>query len=229
MRLLDYFGEASGPCGNCDTCLAPPETFDASTLAQKALSTIYRTGQRFGAVHLIDVLRGKGGERIARWGHERLSVFGIGADVDEATWRNVFRQLVALGFAAVDHEGHGALKLTDAARGVLRGETPVAMRRNVAKPKGARVKAIVTPDGPLDAAAHERLARLRAWRLDEARTQGVPAYVIFHDRTLAEIARVAPADRDALATISGVGTAKLARYGERIVALVTGDTRAAHE
>ncbi|MBS0319628.1 MAG: DNA helicase RecQ [Proteobacteria bacterium] len=220
VRLLDYFGEASAPCGNCDTCLAPPETCDASTLAQKALSAIYRTGQRFGAVHLIDVLRGKAGERVERWGHERLTVFGVGADVDEATWRNVFRQLVALGFAAVDHEGHGALKLTEAARGVLRGDTPVAMRRDVARPRPPRAKRIAIDGTPLDAAAEARLARLRAWRLDAARTQGVPAYVIFHDRTLAEIARAAPSTPGALATIAGVGAAKLERYGASIVAMM---------
>src|SRR6202795_1825843 len=121
VRLLDYFGEPSVPCGNCDTCLAPPETYDATSAAQKALSAIYRTGQRFGAVHLIDVLRGKDSERITRWDHDKLSVFGIGIAVDETTWRSVFRQLVAMGFAHVDHAAHGALKLSDAARPVLKG------------------------------------------------------------------------------------------------------------
>jgi ATP-dependent DNA helicase RecQ len=116
VRLLEYFGEASAPCGNCDTCLEPPETFDATAPAQKALSAIYRTGQRFGAVHLIDVLRGKAGERISRWDHDKLSVFGIGADLDETAWRVIFRQLVALGLARVDHEAHGALRLTEASR-----------------------------------------------------------------------------------------------------------------
>src|SRR5438045_3729133 len=137
VRLLDYFGEASIPCGNCDTCLAPPETYDATASAQKALSAIYRTGQRFGAVHLIDVLRGKAGERITRWNHDRLSVFGIGADLDEAAWRTLFRQLVALGFARVDHEAHGALRLTEASRPVLKGEQQVGMRRVVARPRAA--------------------------------------------------------------------------------------------
>ncbi len=111
VRLLDYFGETSGRCGNCDTCSAPPQTWDATDAARKALSAIYRTGQRFGAVHLIDVLRGKASERVTRWQHDRLAVFGIGSDLDEAAWRGVFRQLVALGFTRVDHEAHGALKL----------------------------------------------------------------------------------------------------------------------
>ena len=133
VRLLEYFGEASTPCGNCDTCLEPPETFDATTAAQKALSAIYRTGQRFGAVHLIDVLRGKPGDRITRWDHDRLSVFGVGADLDEAAWRIIFRQLVALGLARVDHEAHGALRLTETSRPILKGEQRVAMRHVAAR------------------------------------------------------------------------------------------------
>ena len=133
VRLLAYFGESSAPCGNCDTCLAPPETYDATSAAQKALSAIYRTGQRFGAVHLIDVLRGKDSERITRWDHDKLSVFGIGEDIDETAWRGVFRQLVALGFARVDHEAHGALRLTEASRPVLKGAQQVSMRRAVAR------------------------------------------------------------------------------------------------
>ncbi len=219
VRLLDYFDETSGPCGNCDNCLAPPDTFDATAVARKALSTIYRTGQRFGAQHLTDVLRGVSSERVQRWDHHQLSVFGIGADTDEATWRIVFRQLVAMGFAYVDHEAHGGLKLAPAARPVLRGETTVAMRRTVARPGRAR-RAASTPsaagtDGPL-------LDRLKAWRLTEARTQGVPAYVILHDRTLTEIARQRPRDVDALAGISGIGARKLERYGAALIE-ITGD------
>src|SRR6185312_4560734 len=127
VRLLDYFGETSGPCGNCDTCLEPPQTWDATDAARKALSAIYRTGQRFGAVHLISVLRGKHSERVARWAHDRLAVFGVGADLDEGAWRGVFRQLVALGFARVDHEAHGALKLDATSRPVLKGDARVEM------------------------------------------------------------------------------------------------------
>ena len=133
VRLLDYFGEASAPCGNCDNCLTPPQTWDATDAARRALSAIYRTGQRFGAAYVIDVLCGKSDERVLRLGHERLSVFGIGADLDHATWRSVFRQLVAQGLVRVDHEAFGALKLAEASRAVLRGEATVAMRRTVAR------------------------------------------------------------------------------------------------
>ncbi len=216
VRLLAYFGEASAPCGNCDTCLAPPETWDATIAAQKALSAIYRTGQRFGVVHLIDVLRGKPGERIGRWGHDQLSVFGVGADLDEAAWRPVFRQLVALGLARVAHDSYGALKLTDASRPVLKGETRVEMRRAVAAARKApRARAL--PPGSLESLDPALYERLKTWRLGEARGQGVPAYVIFHDATLAEIARRRPETLAALAGISGLGTRKLERYGPALL------------
>ena len=219
VRLLDYFGEASAPCGNCDTCLEPPQTRDATDAARKALSCIYRTGQRFGAVHLIDVLRGRATERTAQWGHEQLNVFGIGADLDEAAWRNVFRQLVALGFAEPDHDAYGALKLTDASRPVLKGEQPVEMRQlqprkgKVSKTRSAAAAGLSSADAGL-------LDQLKAWRLEQAREQSVPAYVILHDRTLAEIAASRPRDIDALAMISGIGAKKLERYGNALLALV---------
>jgi ATP-dependent DNA helicase RecQ len=219
VRLLAYFGEASAPCGNCDTCLAPPETWDATVAAQKALSAIYRTGQRFGAVHLIDVLRGKPGERISRWQHDSLSVFGVGADLDDAAWRAVFRQLVALGLARVAHESHGALKLTDPSRAVLKGETRVEMRRAVAGGRKAAKKR-AAPAGALAAGDEGLFDRLKAWRRDEARGQGVPAYVIFHDATLAEIARRRPEDLAALAGITGLGARKLERYGAALLELL---------
>jgi len=220
VRLLDYFGEASVPCGNCDTCLEPPQTWDATEAARKALSCIYRTGQRFGAVHLIDVLRGRATERTAQWGHEQLNVFGIGADLDEAAWRNVFRQLVALGFAEPDHDAYGALKLTDASRPVLKGEQPVEMRQlqprkgKVSKSRSAAAAGLSSADAGL-------LDQLKAWRLEQAREQSVPAYVILHDRTLAEIAATRPRDIDALGMISGIGAKKLERYGAALLALVT--------
>ena len=222
VRLLAYFGEASMPCGNCDTCLAPPETYDATSAAQKALSAIYRTGQRFGAVHLIDVLRGKAGERIARWEHDKLSVYGIGEDVDEMAWRGVFRQLVALGYARVDHEAHGALRLTEASRPVLKGTQQVSMRRAVER---VRAKRRPTHSGSLpdlSAADNALLDRLKAWRLNESRTQSVPAFVILHDKTLAEIARQRPPDLMALRNISGIGATKLERYGPALVGIVGG-------
>ena len=217
VRLLAYFGEASGPCGNCDTCLEPPQTWDATDAARKALSAVYRTGQRFGAVHLIDVLRGKQSERVERWRHDALGVFGVGADLDEAAWRSVFRQLVALGLARVDHDAHGALRLTEASRAVLKGEQAVQLRR-VAPRAGRRPRRSV-PVGlaPADAAL---LDALKAWRRDEARSQGVPAYVILHDSTLAEIARTRPRDLTALAGLGGIGAKKLERYGDALLQLV---------
>jgi ATP-dependent DNA helicase RecQ len=219
VRLLDYFGEPSSPCGNCDTCLEPPQTWDATEAARKALSCMYRTGQRFGAVHLIDVLRGRSTERTKQWGHEQLNVFGIGADLDEAAWRNVFRQLVALGYAEPDHDAFGALKLTGSSRPVLKGDQSVEMRQ--LQPRKGRVsKTRSAAAAGLSAADAGLLEQLKAWRLEQAREQAVPAYVILHDRTLAEIAASRPQDIDALGMISGIGAKKLERYGNALLALV---------
>jgi ATP-dependent DNA helicase RecQ len=208
VRLLGYFGETSKACGNCDTCLEPPHTWDATEAARKALSCIYRTGQRFGAVHLIDVLRGRVTERVSQWEHDKLALFGIGADLDEATWRSVFRQLVALGYARPDHDAYGGLHLTEASRAVLKGEQPVEMRRSVSRI--AKRKKTGIDESPL-------LARLKAWRLAEARAQSVPPYVVFHDATLAAIAEARPQSLQALAAISGIGAKKLERYGTAIL------------
>ena len=219
VRLLAYFGESSPPCGNCDTCLEAPQTWDATEAAQKALSAIYRTGQRFGAVHVIDVLRGKAGERIARWGHDKLSVFGIGADLDDQAWRSVFRQLVALGLAHVAHDAHGALKLAAASRAVLRGEQRVQMRRTVARKR--KVPVVHAQDvGEIANADLQLLERLKAWRREEARTQGVPAYVILHDSALVEIARRRPDDLIQMHGISGIGVKRLERYGAALLRLL---------
>jgi ATP-dependent DNA helicase RecQ len=223
VRLLDYFGEASAPCGNCDTCLVPPATFDATTAARKALSAIYRTGQRFGAMHIIDVLRGKSSERVARWDHDKLGVFGVGADLDEGAWRGIIRQLIALRFVRIDHDAHGGLRLTEAARPVLKGEQAVAMRRTAprksggARPASGRAGRHSVPPGADDAL----LQRLKAWRLDESRAQAVPAYVILHDRTLAEIASQRPRHLAQLAGIAGIGAKKLERYGRALVEIVS--------
>ena len=228
VRLLDYFGEASEACGNCDNCLEPPQTWDATAAAQKALSCIYRTGQRFGAVHLIDVLRGHDNERVQRWNHQQLSVFGVGADLDEVAWRGVFRQLIALGFVRVDHESHGALKLTQASRAVLKGEQPVHMRRIVASKRPARParsargtasreskgSADLGPDG------QQLVVRLKAWRTDQARAQSVPAYVILHDSALIEIARRRPESLAGFDGISGIGAKRLERYGPSLLELL---------
>jgi len=220
--LLDYFGEATTPCGNCDVCLDPPELFDGTVVAQKALSAVYRTGQRFGAVHVIDVLRGKKSDKAVQWGHDQLSVFGIGADIDEAEWRAVIRQLVAAGMLHADLAEHGALKLSAAARPVLKGETTLELRRHVvrkavAKAKGVRRAAIVADLSPESATLFERL---RQWRADTAREQGVPAYVILHDRTLKELAETRPTTRGHLAMVSGIGAAKIEHYGDELLALI---------
>jgi ATP-dependent DNA helicase RecQ len=217
VRLLDYFGEASEPCGNCDTCLEPPQTWDATGAARKALSCIYRTEQRFGAVHLIDVLRGRVTDRVSQWNHDKLTVFGIGADLDEATWRSVFRQLVALGYARPDHDAYGGLRLTNTSRAVLKGEQGVEMRR--AAPRKAKApkqrRAAFVPDVDADL-----LSQLKSWRMEQARIQSVPPYVVFHDSTLSAIAAARPRDLDALSTIAGIGVKKLERYGPALLKLL---------
>ena len=220
VRLLDYFGEASVPCGNCDTCLEPPQTWDATEAARKALSCIFRTGQRFGSRHLIDVLRGQATERVAQWRHQELSVFGIGADLDEATWRDVFRQLVTLGFVRPDHTAFGALRLTETSRPVLKGEQRIDMRRIA--PRKAKLATVRRRAGAdeLSAADEVLLERLRAWRSEQARSQSVPAYVIFHDATLSAIAVARPRDIGDLSSIHGIGAKKLERYGPALIALL---------
>jgi ATP-dependent DNA helicase RecQ len=218
VRLLDYFGEASTPCGNCDTCLEPPQTWDATEAARMALSCIFRTGQRFGSRHLIDVLRGQSTDRVEQWRHRELSVFGIGAQIDEATWRDVFRQLVTLGFALPDHAAFGALRLTEASRMVLKGQQPVFMRRMAARTeRGMKRKTGSAKAGTADNAI---LERLRSWRSDQARSQSVPAYVIFHDATLSAIASARPRHLEELSGIHGIGAKKLERYGAALMELL---------
>jgi len=220
VRLLDYFGEASTPCGNCDTCLEPPQTWDATEAARKAMSCIFRTGQRFGSRHLIDVLRGQNTDRVAQWGHHDLSVFGIGADIEEAAWRDVFRQLVTLGFVRPDHAAFGALRLTDSSRPMLNGEQRIDMRRMAPrKGKSATIRRKAPIQGVSDADA-TLLERLRAWRGEQAREQSVPAYVIFHDATLSAIASSRPRDMGELSTIHGIGAKKLERYGPSLMTLL---------
>jgi ATP-dependent DNA helicase RecQ len=172
QRLLAYFGEDSGPCGNCDTCLDPPQTWDGTEAARKALSCVYRTGQRFGAGHVIDVLMGRDDERVRQWGHDKLSTYGIGADIAEKEWRGIFRQMVALGLLAVDH-AHGALVLTAASRPVLKGEQDVPLRRAPERKKAATTKSRRI-DSDLSAEEHALFERLRAWRAATAKAHGVP-------------------------------------------------------
>jgi ATP-dependent DNA helicase RecQ len=214
QALLDYFGETgSAPCGNCDNCLQPPETWDASLAAQKALSCVYRTGQRFGVAYVIDVLLGKDEERIKQNGHNKLSTFGIGQDLSAAEWRTLFRQLIALGFLNVDLEGHGALYLTENARPLLRGEERLSLRRErKTEKKKARIKA--NAEQPIRWTDQPLWDGLRRVRTQLAKEHGVPPYVIFHDATLREMLTQRPRTLAELGLISGVGQRKLATYGQ---------------
>lgn len=218
--LLEYFSEVASPCGNCDVCLDPPELWDGTEAARKALSAAFRTGMRFGSAHLIDILRGKATEKVKQWGHEHLPTFGVGADLDEGAWRGVFRQMVAAGLLQADLTEHGALKLTDAARPVLKGEQKVEMRR-MRKTHAAVVKAKKQAKGAEGLSSGDAVffEMLRAWRSETAKAQAVPAYVILHDRTLRELAEVQPTSRGLLMTVTGMGQAKVERYGDEILAL----------
>ena len=224
VRLLGYFGEASAACGNCDNCLEPPDLWDATEAARKLLSCIYRceraSGFGFAATHIIDVLRGKQTEKTRKFGHESLSTFGIGADLAEAEWRLLLRQLVALHLVAVDHETFNVLRLTAASRPVLKGEQRIELRRHVARPARGKRKARATAAPDMAAADAALFERLRSWRAQVARQHGVPAYVVFHDGTLRAIAAVKPRSIDALRGISGVGEKKLESYGDALVGLV---------
>ena len=217
--LLAYFGDSCEPCGNCDTCLEPPEVFDGTEVAQKLLSCVYRTGQRFGAGHVIDILRGRDSERIRQLGHDRLSTWGIGKELSANQWRSVVRQLLASGLLVVDPDGHGALHVAAECRAVLKGERRIALRREVSgRPAGksATSRSAVIEDG--DRALFEELRALRRRLADE---QGVPPYVIFHDSTLADMAQRRPGSRQSLANVSGVGGRKLELYGDAFLEVIT--------
>ena len=219
VRLLGYFGEAASACGNCDNCLDPPATFDGTRAAQQLLSCVYRTGQRFGAMHVIDVLRGEATAKVAEREHDKLSTFGIGRERSAREWRAIARQCIAHGLLKVDHDSYGALHLTGESRAVLKGERTVALRTWREPKRAARARGT---QEALAGPAQALFERLRAWRAEAARRHGVPAYVIFHDATLREIARTGAASLDALRAISGIGARKLEAYGEDIIGLVRG-------
>jgi ATP-dependent DNA helicase RecQ len=219
QTLLRYFGEElPEPCGNCDTCLSPPSTWDGTEAARKALSCVYRTNQRFGAHHVIDVLLGKANERIERFGHNHLSTYGIGQDLDEKQWLSVFRQLITLGYLAVDYEAYGALKLTEACRPVLRGETGLRLRRDedrkVSRQKAPAHTSLADPD---NYRLWEALRTLRKRLADE---QNVPAYVIFQDSVLLDMVQHRPRSLGELGRLSGIGERKLERYGADFLAVL---------
>jgi ATP-dependent DNA helicase RecQ len=222
--LLGYFGEHDHrPCGNCDTCLQPVGVWNGLIAAQKALSAVFRTGQRFGVAHLVDLLIGNLTDRMRQLGHDRLKTFGVGTDLHKHEWQSVFRQLVAKGHLAVDVEGHGGLYLGESAPRVLRGELPVEFRKEIEAGRGRR-RALRDRAGtapvPFDAADEALWQRLRAKRLELARAQSVPPYVIFHDATLMEIVRRCPRSLAELSEIPGIGRSKLERYGEVFLAVI---------
>ncbi|GAA3223167.1 hypothetical protein GCM10020256_31100 [Streptomyces thermocoprophilus] len=235
-QLLAYFGQEPDPagCGNCDTCLTPPETWDGTIAAQKVLSTVVRLqrerGQKFGAVQIVDILLGKRTGKVIQFDHDRLSVFGIGQELTEGEWRGVIRQLLAQGLLAVEGE-YGTLVLTDASAAVLRREREVPLRKEPKREpasrsgsggssgsgrKGRSAAAAELPEHLLPA-----FEALRAWRAEQAREQGVPAYVIFHDATLREIATAWPTSVRELGGVSGVGEKKLATYGEGVLKVLS--------
>ncbi len=227
QSLLAYFGERRAePCGNCDNCLNPPQTTDGTVLAQKALSVVYRTGQRFGATDRIDVLLGRANERGARSGHDKLPVFGIGKETDEATWKGVFRQLTAAGQLTGDDDGYGMLLLTDAARPILRGEEKflvrIAPKETKTKAKRASKSAAIVNDA--DRPLFEDLRNLRR---DLAAKAKLPPYIVCSDVTLAELAIFRPTDEAALHGITGLGNSKIGRYGEALLATIAKHPRRA--
>ncbi len=234
VRLLDYFGEASQPCGNCDNCLNPPATWDATEAARMALSCIYRfhqvTGFSFGSGHLIDVLRGKETDKVSQYRHQQLSTWGVGSALSEQQWRAVIRQLIALGYAVTEGE-YNTLSLGEGAKAVLRGEVRMLLRQPTTPAK--RSKSSRTGSGTaarrseaeadLDAAAQQRFDALKAWRADVAREHGLPAYVIFQNVTLAELARLQPRSLDEMSGISGIGAKKLEAYGDALLRVLGED------
>ena len=247
VRLLDYFGEAAAPCGNCDNCLDRPQEWDGTVAAQKLLSCIARcesaTGFSFGAQHVFDILRGNRTPKVEQFRHDRLSTFGIGADLDAAQWRSVLRQLVMLRLVQVDTERYSVLRLTAACREVLRGERTIRLRRAVdrgairragrapvdrTRLTAAQAARVMSEDSVAAAGDDTHLSlfqALRDWRRQVAREHGVPAYTVFHDATLEEIARRRPGSTEELRAVSGVGAVKLERYGAAVLGVVQGTER----
>jgi ATP-dependent DNA helicase RecQ len=226
-HLLSYFGQTEGThqaCGNCDVCINPPSAFDASIVTQQLLSAIYRVDQRFAAGHVIDVLRGIETERIQQWRHNNLSTYGIGSERSEAEWRAILRQAIAQGYIRVDYDLYNSLKLTETARAVLKGELSVQMRRYEKPQKPAKQKRTTTKgyvETDLSNEAQQLFEKLRSWRMETAREHNIPAYVIFHDSTLRDIAKAKPNSLADLRGVSGVGEKKLETYGKQIVELVS--------
>ena len=223
-NLLCYFGEEATACGNCDLCDTPPDTFDGTEAVRKALSAILRTDERFGAGHLIDILTGNATDKVSQRGHDQLPTFGVGRDIDRRGWQGVFRQMMGHDLVRPDPERHGALRMTEAARPILRDEQPITLRRDtlISKSNRPAVRALVSDeDAPL-------LSALKAKRRALAEAAKVPAYVVFADRTLIEMAETRPATLDQMARINGVGAKKLERYGDAFLSIINGEAEALH-
>jgi ATP-dependent DNA helicase RecQ len=220
--LLDYFGESSDVCGNCDNCITPPQEWDGTDAARKLMSCIFRceqaSGFAFGAQQIIDVLRGKSTQKVKQFGHERLSTFGIGASLDDSQWRSLLRHLVMMRLVRVDHERFNTLQLTGASREVLRGERSLRLRRQMERATDkARTKRTPVPAHSENSEVFEAL---RAWRWEIAKEHGVPAYTVFHDSTLRELSGTQPRSLDQLRSISGIGAKKVERYGAALLGVI---------
>jgi ATP-dependent DNA helicase RecQ len=221
--LLGYFGEElADPCGNCDNCLEPPETWDATEAAQKALSCVHRTGQRFGVNYLVAVLRGEADERMRRFGHDRVSTFGIGRDLSATAWRGVFRQLIARGYLGVDAEGHGGLRLDPSARALLRGERSLPLRpEKKARGSGrAATRGAKPGSAPVPVEDESLWESLRSHRKRLSEEQGIPPYMVFSDATLRHMLEIRPSTLEEMAAVSGVGEHKLDKYGEGFLGIL---------
>ena len=222
QAVLAHFGETHpGGCGNCDTCLTPVDTWDGTEAANKVMSAIYRTGQRFGAAHVIDVVMGKTTEKVEKFSHQHLPVFGVGQDISVKTWRSVVRQLTAMGLVHVNHEAHGALVLDAGARAVFRGERPVTLRRDPERRRRDTNRALGVGEA-LSAEAEAVFERLRRKRREIASAQGVPPYVVFQDTTLRAMAVQRPETLEQMRALPGVGDAKLERYGAAFLGVIAG-------
>ena len=224
--LLAYFGEETGACNNCDVCLNPVQLQDGSVEGQKALSAIVRTGQRFGAAHIIDILRGQSTEKVSRLGHDRLPTFGVGSEHNKDLWRSILRQLVATGLLELDIKGYGGLKLTSSGHALLKGDQSFQYRTDILKPAGSKsqaAKAKTAEEQSLTDSEHDLFDRLKALRLDLAREREVPAFVIFSDRTLKNMAQLRPTTKDEFEQVHGVGQAKLAEFADVFLRAINSD------
>ena len=223
QELLRYFGDDSAPCGNCDTCLQPPKTFDATIPAQKILSCIYRTKQMFGAAYIIDLLLGKDNERIRKFGHDALSTFGIGKDYAPKEWQSMIRQLISHNFLSVDMDSHGEIKITEDGAKFLKNKESIELRldeRMAADAVKTSLKKSAANAALESEGDHTLFQRLKALRMDLAKEQSVPPYVIFHDKTLVEMVLFKPSNPDQLSMVNGVGQSKLEKYGDKFLAAI---------